>query len=153
MNISGGTDPGWDMTEDKPPSDDMSLAQMAERLASIEEALEKANQQSAVPAQLGGLEAQVSQLTNVVERATRSSESIAKTWMAVPGVIGVIVVALGLGVLLSAFSFVEAGQFESTLWGGVVLVAVGALSATASALVAKPDALHDPPDPTMPKLQ
>jgi hypothetical protein len=92
---------------------------------------------AAPQAQLAGIEVQVAQLATLMQRATSSSESVARAWMAVPGVIGVIVVSIGVAMLILAFAWAPREQFAATLWGAVVLIAVGASSATASALVAR----------------
>jgi hypothetical protein len=115
--------------------------------------------------QLAQIETQVTNLatanerlaTNVVsalERLTESSQAVGKIWMQVPGVIGVIVVAIGLVLLFYAFIGAGDARFTAAMWGGVVLVGLGALSATASA-IASAKVMSGKPErsgtPTMPR--
>lgn len=82
---------------------------------------------------------QVESLTRLVELATAKGEVVALRWMRVPTVIGVVIVIIGIVLLGYAFFGAEnQDRFNTVLWGGVALIAIGALSATAAALVAKP---------------
>jgi hypothetical protein len=75
-----------------------------------------------------------------VAEAWVKARSVALTWMRVPAFIGVVLLGLGVVLLIVALceSAVNYHNFTATLWAGVVLVSVGALSSTAVARMAIP---------------
>lgn len=85
------------------------------------------------------LKAKVANLTRILDDAAAPAQTLGKLWM-LPGVVGVFIVMMGLFALFLAFTQIDTARFDDALWGGVVLVAIGAFSSTATALIVKPSA-------------
>ena len=130
-----------------------NLEDIDKRLKAVE--AEASDGPTADASNIGRLEAQLARVAGVVETIAFSNEieRTARRWVEIPGFIGISVVAIGLALLLYGFVGATEARFSTAVWGGVILVAVGALSASASALAAKPSADRRPLGrPNMPPL-
>lgn len=89
--------------------------------------------------ELTELRVKVAYLNKMINDATAPAQNLGKLWI-LPGVVGVVIVMIGLSILFLAFTQIQTARFDDALWGGVVLVAIGAFSSTATALFVKPSA-------------
>jgi hypothetical protein len=79
---------------------------------------------------------------DVLDALSERSARIARAWAGVPATIGVVVLVVGISLLLDAVFATDTSStaYAHGLWGGVALIGVGAASATAASMVAKPEA-------------
>ena len=125
------------------PDIDGKLQQVSNRIDALEQpsrtgAETQTEQLARIESKIEMEHIEMDRISELLERATVASQVAVGLWIRVPVIIGGVVMPFGIVLLLTAFAL-RGPRFDTALWGGVVLIGLGASLATALVLAfAKP---------------